>query len=88
MAVCGLPQPRRQHAVVMARFAQDCLGTLYVLVHELEATLGPDTGKHNTLLAIARYMVGRVLKDLLSSIPGDLQLRVGLHSGPTVRPED
>jgi class 3 adenylate cyclase len=25
VAVCGLPDPRKDHAVVMARFARDCL---------------------------------------------------------------
>jgi class 3 adenylate cyclase len=44
VAVAGLPEPRKDHAVVMARFANDCNLKLHRLVKELEATLGPDTG--------------------------------------------
>jgi hypothetical protein len=29
------------HAVVMSRFARDCLAEMKVLVHKLEVTLGP-----------------------------------------------
>jgi class 3 adenylate cyclase len=44
VAVAGLPEPRKDHAVVMARFAHDCNLKLHRLVKELEVTLGPDTG--------------------------------------------
>jgi len=44
VAVCGLPDPRPQHAVAMARFAKDILQRMYVLSKQLEVTLGPDTG--------------------------------------------
>jgi len=44
VAVCGLPDPKKDHAVVMARFAQDCLDASRDLVKRLETTLGPDTG--------------------------------------------
>lgn len=43
-AVTGLPDPRPDHAVVMARFAGDILTRFHVLSKELEVTLGPDTG--------------------------------------------
>ena len=43
VAAVGLPRPRKDHAVVMARFAQDCLAKMSSLVKELEVTLGPDT---------------------------------------------
>lgn len=56
VAVCGLPDPRKDHAVVMARFARDCLRKMRPLCKQLELTLGPDTG--------------------------DLNIRIGLHSGP------
>ena len=56
VAVSGVPDPRKDHAVAMVRFAQDCLYQMRILTKRLEVTLGPDTG--------------------------DLQLRVGLHSGP------
>ncbi|CAJ1934430.1 unnamed protein product [Cylindrotheca closterium] len=43
VAVCGLPEPNDDHAVVMARFARDCLEKMNELARKLEATLGPDT---------------------------------------------
>jgi Adenylate and Guanylate cyclase catalytic domain len=41
VAVVGLPTPRKNHAIVMARFARDCLDRMRVLTLELETTLGP-----------------------------------------------
>ncbi|KAL3919374.1 MAG: hypothetical protein SGILL_003786, partial [Bacillariaceae sp.] len=58
VAVCGLPDPRKKHSVVMAKFARDCMDIMAVTVRRLELELGPDTS--------------------------ELQLRVGLHSGPVV----
>jgi class 3 adenylate cyclase len=43
VAVCGLPQPRKDHAIVMARFARDCMTKMNDLTKKLEVTLGPDT---------------------------------------------
>jgi hypothetical protein len=43
VAVCGVPEPRRDHTERMALFANDCLRTMSVQVHELEVELGPDT---------------------------------------------
>ena len=43
VAVCGLPEPNPDHAVVMARFARDCLDKMNELTRKLEVTLGPDT---------------------------------------------
>jgi hypothetical protein len=40
----GLPQPRKDHAVAMARFARDCMYKMEEVTKTLEATLGPDTG--------------------------------------------
>ena len=48
--------PRKEHAVVMCKFATDCLTTMKDLVKQLETSLGPDTA--------------------------ELNMRVGLHSGP------
>ncbi|GAX14200.1 hypothetical protein FisN_20Hh177 [Fistulifera solaris] len=56
VAVTGLPDPRKDHAVAMCRFALDCVQKMNVLTKKLEVILGPDTT--------------------------DLQMRVGLHSGP------
>jgi class 3 adenylate cyclase len=43
VAVTGLPDPRKDHAVVMARFARDCMHKMHALTRRLEVTLGPDT---------------------------------------------
>ncbi|KAL7573558.1 hypothetical protein ACA910_008696 [Epithemia clementina (nom. ined.)] len=45
VAVAGLPIPRQDHAVIMAKFARDTLLTVQELVKRLELTLGPDTGE-------------------------------------------
>mmetsp|Transcript_20229 Transcript_20229/g.43726 ORF Transcript_20229/g.43726 Transcript_20229/m.43726 type:complete len:1181 (+) Transcript_20229:158-3700(+) len=44
VAVCGLPEPNKEHAVAMAKFSRDCMEKMDSLVHRLEAKLGPDTG--------------------------------------------
>jgi class 3 adenylate cyclase len=44
VAVTGLPDPRNDHAIAMARFANDCMNRMQSLVKRLEVTLGPDTG--------------------------------------------
>jgi len=56
VAVAGLPNPRKDHAVAMARFGRDILTKMHALTKHLEVKLGPDTG--------------------------DLDLRIGMHSGP------
>jgi class 3 adenylate cyclase len=43
VAVTGLPDPMKDHAVVMARFAKDCIQQMHVLTRRLEVRLGPDT---------------------------------------------
>jgi class 3 adenylate cyclase len=43
VAAAGLPEPRKDHAVAMARFAQDCMLKMQTLTRKLEVTLGPDT---------------------------------------------
>ena len=43
VAVTGLPMPETRHAVIMAKFAMDCINKLQEVTRELEATLGPDT---------------------------------------------
>ena len=44
VAVTGVPEPRKDHAVVMCRFAKDCMDKLKPLLKKLEVVLGPDTG--------------------------------------------
>lgn len=43
VAVCGLPDPREDHAVAMTRFARDCQLRMAELSQQLEIALGPDT---------------------------------------------
>lgn len=43
MAVTGLPNPQKDHAVIMARFARDCRDELNNLTRSLEVSLGPET---------------------------------------------
>jgi class 3 adenylate cyclase len=43
VAVAGLPNPRKDHAVTMTRFARDCMHRMHELTRKLEVVLGPDT---------------------------------------------
>lgn len=43
VAACGVPDARKEHAVVMARYARDCLHAFRKLTTQLEISLGPDT---------------------------------------------
>jgi class 3 adenylate cyclase len=43
VAVAGLPDPRKDHAVAMARFSRDCMHRMNQLTKKLEVVLGPDT---------------------------------------------
>lgn len=45
VAVTGLPEPSKDHAVTMCRFSRDCLQAMDILTKKLESTLGPDTGE-------------------------------------------
>lgn len=56
VAAAGIPDPTKDHAIAMVRFARDVLDRMQVTTKELEVSLGPDTG--------------------------DLNLRIGIHSGP------
>ena len=57
-AVTGLPDPMKNHAVVMVRFATECLIRMHDVVKQLEGSLGPGTGsltargKHHFRLSI------------------------------------
>jgi class 3 adenylate cyclase len=43
VAVTGLPEPSKDHAIVLARFAWKCVLTTISVCKRLEATLGPGT---------------------------------------------
>ena len=42
-AVCGVPKPNKNHALVMARFAQAAMIRFREVLKQLELKLGPDT---------------------------------------------
>jgi class 3 adenylate cyclase len=44
VAVTGLPEPQSNHAVIMAKFAGECLLKMNQVTRDLEVVLGPDTG--------------------------------------------
>ena len=44
VAVTGLPEPRKDHAVIMARFAREIMKKMDIVTKVLELTLGPGTG--------------------------------------------
>lgn len=43
VAVAGIPNPQPDHAIIMARFAEDCIGKMRKVTSELATTMGPDT---------------------------------------------
>lgn len=45
VAVVGVPDQRSDHAVVCAKFAEDCLHSMQTKTRELETILGPDTSE-------------------------------------------
>jgi class 3 adenylate cyclase len=44
VAVTGLPDPQEDHAVIMAKFARECMYKMNELTRSLEVSLGPETG--------------------------------------------
>ena len=61
MAVAGLPEPRKDHAVVMVRFASECLQKVVELAHRLETVLGPDTADLTVRVGIHSGPVSHLL---------------------------
>ncbi|KAG7374631.1 adenylate cyclase [Nitzschia inconspicua] len=43
VAVTGVPHPHKDHAVLMAKFARDCMAVMHDVLGRLETNLGPDT---------------------------------------------
>lgn len=52
VCVTGCPSPQKDHAVIMCRFASDCISTFKKIVKNLEVQLGPDTGDLNIRIGI------------------------------------
>ena len=66
VAVTGLPDPRHDHAIVMARFAKDIMEMMTDLCQRLEVILGPDTGKPSSVKKyFIYYMLSHVSKSLM-----------------------
>lgn len=45
MAATGIPEPRRDHAVAIVRFARHCMYQLSHVVQQLDSQLGPGTSE-------------------------------------------
>lgn len=45
VAAMGVPDANKDHAIIMARFARECMHKFHEVVHGLELTLGPDTSE-------------------------------------------
>ena len=45
VAVAGVPEPRSDHGVVMARFARECMMRFQAIVQQLEVRFGPGTSE-------------------------------------------
>ena len=43
VAATGIPSPQATHAVIMVKFAQDCLEKMHIITQELAGRLGEDT---------------------------------------------
>jgi hypothetical protein len=84
VAVVGLPAPRKDHAVVMTRFARDCRDKTFEVTLALEKTLVPvdisHTMQHFSVhkkwnmrllpkcLRFEAYKMGRTAKDPLDCV--------------------
>lgn len=75
----GVPEPRPDHAIVMTRFARDCMAKIKVLTRELEVTLGPDTADLTIRFVHRKIEADPYFSQLTHPY---LVHRVGLHSGP------
>lgn len=54
VAATGCPQPQDKHAIIMARFAQECMVQVKRVTNDLTVTLGPDTGNLLVRIGIHR----------------------------------
>jgi hypothetical protein len=45
LLVAGLPKPRRNHALVMTKYAQEIIEAMKVATAELDSILGPGTAE-------------------------------------------
>jgi hypothetical protein len=95
MAVAGLPEPLKEHAVVMAHFEHEYNVELIRLVKKLEVALGPETSvlamrfglrSGPVTQAVSKRLGRRVVFMFLRRLPTFPLLRESL-SGPDARRE-
>jgi hypothetical protein len=88
VAVVGLPTPRKNHATVMARFANDCRAKMNEVLVELEEKLGEvrflslsakSSTNQSSYFCLTLYLIA--CYDAQGTTA--LALRFGLNSGPT-----
>ena len=86
VAACGIPDPRRDHAVAMVRFARDCRNRMMALMPELEVKLGPDTGELGLRVGIhsgpvtVRTIISRIDASMFASNSQSLFIETGWSS--------
>ena len=76
VAVAGLPEYRRDHAVAMARVARDCVVRTHELTRKLELKLGPGTSELSVRIGLHSGAVTGVCALGLSSIFAAILLHV------------
>ena len=59
VAVTGVPEPRKDHAVIMAKFARDMLEALEEELLKLELVLGKETS--NLAMRVGKYLMMQVV---------------------------
>eukprot|EP00980_Cylindrotheca_fusiformis_P005498 scaffold1170_cov122-Cylindrotheca_fusiformis.AAC.6 len=78
VAVAGLPEPDKDHAAIVCRFARDCVNTMKNVTVKLEVMLGPDTSDLDLRVGIHRLA-------LTSSLSQSGQVTAGVLRGERSR---
>jgi class 3 adenylate cyclase len=86
VAVVGLPKPRKRHAIIMAKFANDIRTKMMELTTELEQHLGPVRISTRIVCVQVKFLLLTEIGTIFFFIrqgTSNLSLRIGLNSGPT-----
>jgi len=59
--VTGVPKQRKDHAVIMARFARDAMDKFAEIICDLELKLGPDTVRFQAALQRFQILCNRFI---------------------------
>jgi class 3 adenylate cyclase len=81
VAVCGMPEPRKDHAVAMIRFARECLTRMALMSQELEVSLGPGENLNGCQSESLIFRIS-IANTCSPTDTAELGFRVGIHSGP------